>query len=210
MKEIKVCSVCGSTHRVCNTSIGLLCGKHYCQYQKYGEVKVRTKFDPNEIIDNGDGTSSIILYDKQSNPVGKALVDTVNVATIASMKWCLDKNGYVKSSKQEYLHRVITGEKTLYVDHINGDKLNNTLSNLRICSNADNLKNRVHLPSNNTSGILGVRFRSERKKWVAEIQANKVCHRLGMFNTKEEAIAARLAAELKYFGEYKSKVNESN
>lgn len=210
MREIKCCSVCGSNVKVCSTPLGYLCGKHYSQWKKYGKIKSRTKNDPNEIIDNHDGTSFIVLYNKASEPIANAIIDTDKVHIIVNSKWCLDKNGYVKSSKQEYLHRVIMNEATLYIDHIDGNKLNNTISNLRICSNADNLKHRVSLPSNNTSGILGVRFRVERNKWTAEIQANKVVHRLGMFDTKEEAIKARLDAELEYFKEYKSKVNETN
>ena len=77
---------------------------------------------------------------------------------------------------------------------------------------SDNLKNRIKLPSSNTSGILGVRYRSDRGKWYAEIQVNnrKIC--LGSYTNKEDAIRARLEAEIKYFGEYKSKVlnNEIN
>lgn len=210
MKEVRYCSICGNTRKVSNTSIGFLCGKHYLQWVRHGRILNRTRYDPNDIIDNNDGTSSIILYNSKSEPVGSALIDTVLVSVISKDKWCLDKNGYVKNSKQEYLHRIITREETLFVDHIDGNKLNNTLSNLRVCSNADNLKNRVKLPANNTSGILGVRFNTNRNKWTAEIQANKVVHRLGYFNTKEEAVAARREAELLYFGKFKSKINETN
>lgn len=97
-------------------------------------------------------------------------------------------------------------ESILFVDHINGDKLDNRKNNLRICSNADNLKNRVKLPSNNTSGILGVRYRADRNKWYAEIQCNRQRIRLGSYIDKEDAIKARLTAEYKYFGKYKSKI----
>ena len=97
-------------------------------------------------------------------------------------------------------------------DHVDGNKLDNRRSNLRACSNANNLKNRVNLPSNNTSGIIGVRFRKDRNKWYAELQVDGVTHRLGSYVTREEAIKARLEGELKYFGKYKSKVlnNEIN
>ena len=94
----------------------------------------------------------------------------------------------------------------MYIDHINGNKLDNRKSNLRVCSNADNLKNRVKLPSNNTSGILGVRYRADRSKWYAEIQVNNKRIRLGSYIDKESAVRARLEAEIKYFDEYKSKV----
>ena len=74
------------------------------------------------------------------------------------------------------------------------------------------LKNRVKLPKNNTSGILGVRFREDRNKWYTEIQCNKEKIYLGSFSSLEEAIKARLNGELKFFGKYKSKIlnNEIN
>ena len=61
---------------------------------------------------------------------------------------------------------------SLCVDHLNGNTLDNRKENLRICTNADNLKHRVNLPKNNTSGILGVRYRKDRDKWYAEIKSN--------------------------------------
>lgn len=176
------------------------------------EQKKRNKYTPNEIIDNLDGTSCICLYNIKNEEVAKAIIDTSDVELVKGHKWCRDKNGYVKDSKQQYLHRLILNEYDQYIDHVDGNKLDNRRSNLRACSNANNLKNRVNLPSNNTSGIIGVRFRKDRNKWYAELQADGVTHRLGSYVTKEEAIKARLEGELKYFGKYKSKVlnNEIN
>ena len=140
-----------------------------------------------------------------------SVVDSEDIDKIRAFKWCKDKNNYVKNSNQEYLHRVIIGESKLFIDHINGNRLDNRKSNLRVCRNADNLKNRVKLPSNNTSGVLGVRFRADRSKWYAEIQCNGQKMNLGSYIEKEDAIKARLEAEIKYFGEYKSQVlNEIN
>ena len=205
MKEIKKCSICGSTTKVCNTEIGLLCCKHYLQYKRHGKIQDRTKYDPNEFVIEED-LVRIFLYNKDGNKVAETLVDNDDYNLIKGHKWCLDKNGYVKNSKQEYLHRTITGETILYVDHINGNKLDNRKSNLRVCSNADNLKNRVKLPSSNTSGILGVRYRSDRNRWYTEIQVNNEKIYLGNYTNKEDAIRARSKAEIKYFGEYKSKI----
>lgn len=134
------------------------------------------------------------------------MIDADQLPTVKGYKWCLDSNGYVKNSNQDYLHRIIMQEANLFVDHVNGNKLDNRASNLRICTNADNLKNRVKLSSSNTSGILGVRFRKDRNKWYAEIQVNNQKHYLGSYINKEDAIKARLKAEIEYFGEYKSKV----
>ena len=144
MKEIKKCSICDSTTKVCNTEIGLLCGKHYLQYKRYGEIQSRTKYDSNEFVIEGD-LVRIFLYNKEGNKVAEALVDKDDYNLIKDYKWCLDKNGYVKNSKQEYLHRVITRETALYVDHINGNKLDNHLSNLKWGTNLENSADmRVH------------------------------------------------------------------
>lgn len=166
----------------------------------------RTKYTPNEIVDKLDGTAYICLYDSKNKEIGRAIVDSEDIEILRKFKWCKDKNGYVKNSKQQYLHKVVLKNFTDFIDHINGNTLDNRKSNLRKCSNSDNLKNRVRLPSNNTSGIIGVRFRSDRQKWYAEIKANGVVHRLGSFLHKEDAINARKNAEIKYFGEYKSKI----
>lgn len=128
-------------------------------------------------------------------------------------KWCIDKNNYVKNSKQEYLHRVILGApKDMCVDHINGNTLDNRKNNLRICTNRENTSNRTKLGTNNTSGILGVRFDNRRNKWYADIQYKGKCIFLGYFNIKEDAIKARIDAEKSYFKEFKSKIlnNEIN
>ncbi len=107
-----------------------------------------------------------------------------------------------------YLSRfIVQAKRKDFVDHINGNTLDNRKCNLRLCTNADNLKNRVNLPKNNTSGILGVRFRKDRNKWYSELQVNNKTIRLGSYLTKEEAIKARKNGEEKYFKEYKSIIN---
>lgn len=204
MDNTKKCSVCGSTHKVIKTEIGLLCGKHYQRFKKHGKVG-RSKYDPNK-IKICENFALVELYDNSNKVVAEAIIDLEYINIVKSYKWCLDKNGYVKNSKQEYLHRVIMNTTSLYVDHINGNTLDNRKENLRICTNADNLKHRVNLPKNNTSGILGVRYRKDRDKWYAEIKSNGERINLGSYITKEEAIKARLDAEIKYFKEYKSDV----
>lgn len=204
-KEIRKCNICGSTKKTVKTDIGILCGKHYIQYRRYGKILPRSKYDPNEFIIK-EKHVYIHLYDKNGNKTAEAIVDLEAYDYVIQHKWCLDKAGYVKNSKQEYLHRIIMDTTTDYVDHIDGNRLNNTKSNLRVCSNADNLKNRTKLPTNNTSGILGVHYRKDRKKWYAELTCDKEVYRLGSFKNKEDAIKARIEAEIEYFGEYKSKI----
>lgn len=83
------------------------------------------------------------------------------------------------------------------VDHKDGNGLNNAWTNLRAVSNDENQKNkRRHV--NNTSGTTGVVWAKDRRKWQAGIKLNG-CHKhLGRFHDKEEAIAARKAAEATY------------
>jgi len=95
------------------------------------------------------------------------------------------------------LHRTITNApKGCYVDHVNGNTLDNRLSNLRVCTNAANIRN-GKLRTNNKSGYTGVRL--EYKKWVSRIRVNYEVITLGKFSTIEEAIEARKQAEIVYF-----------
>ncbi len=56
---------------------------------------------------------------------------------------------------------------------------------------------------NNTSGVKGVSYRKDRGKWRAYIKIKRKNISLGNFNTKKDAIAARKAAEEKWFGPYR-------
>lgn len=98
------------------------------------------------------------------------------------------------------------------IGKISSDKWCIDKNNLRICTNRENTSNRTKLGTNNTSGILGVRFDNRRNKWYADIQYKGKCIFLGYFNIKEDAIKARIDAEKSYFKEFKSKIlnNEIN
>lgn len=73
------------------------------------------------------------------------------------------------------------------IDHINGDKIDNRPSNLRLCNDGQNQLN-SKIPSNNTTGIKGVSLdpRPLVKPWRAKYRGKK----LGYFATKEEAAEA--------------------
>lgn len=98
-----------------------------------------------------------------------------------------------------YAHRVIwkmmTGVDAAEIDHIDGDPLNNAWSNLRLAINGANQKNSPRR-SDNSSGCVGVVRRGER--WIVQIGANGTTNHVGIYDTKEEAIAARKSAEIGY------------
>lgn len=84
------------------------------------------------------------------------------------------------------------------IDHINGIRTDNRLCNLRSVSHRDNLRNRKKF-RNNTSGQNGVNLHKNTDKWRAAIRNNKgKSIHLGLFNTFEEAVCARKAAEVEY------------
>ena len=86
------------------------------------------------------------------------------------------------------------------LDHINRNRTDNRICNLREVSHKQNNQNRSK-PSNNTSGHPGVVWHKRISKWVAQITHNYKDIHLGRFNTIEEAIAARKAAEKLYWAD---------
>lgn len=83
------------------------------------------------------------------------------------------------------------GEWPSMIDHIDGDRTNNSLSNLRIASYSQQNCNR-RKPRNNSSGVKGVSWNSQAEKWQARVQADKRVKFLGYFESVEEASAAVL------------------
>jgi len=93
----------------------------------------------------------------------------------------------------------------LVVDHINHDTFDNRRCNLRVCTSAENTRNKKLSPRNK-SGISGVRRNGS--KWTAGIGVDMKYVHLGTFSTIEGAIKARKDAEIKYFGEFRPKTSK--
>jgi len=81
------------------------------------------------------------------------------------------------------------------IDHINGVKDDNRISNLRDVSKSVNLQNRKQAPSHSSSGVLGVSWHEGCQKWRAAIQSEGKKEYLGLFSSKEEAHSAYVAAK---------------
>lgn len=73
-----------------------------------------------------------------------------------------------------------------YIDHINGNGLDNRIENLRDVSVSVNMRN-AKMYCTNTSGVTGVHWRKDRGKWQARVQAEGKFNHLGLFETIEEA-----------------------
>ena len=149
---------------------------------------------------------SILSYDPETG------VFTWKVSTSRRVKaGSPDGGGYLRISVQSrrYLaHRLAW----FYVygtwpedqlDHINRNRSDNRIANLRDVSHKQNHQN-AGKRSDNTSGHPGVSWHKRDSKWQAQIKHSYKRIHLGYFKTMEEAIAARKAGELKYWGAHRA------
>ncbi len=135
---------------------------------------------------------------------GGALVDDADRPTLLQYKWHITAGGYAATRIQHryvYMHRLLldAGPEDL-VDHIDGNKLNNTRANLRLVTPTQNQWNRK--TQDNSSGYKGVSWHKGKGKYYARIQANGRRHFLGYFDTALEAAQAYEEAAARLFGEY--------
>lgn len=103
--------------------------------------------------------------------------------------------------KRYQLHRLAWlyeyGYMPKFIDHINGDKSDNRISNLREVTKSQNSRN-MKKNTKNKSGFTGVHYNKNTSKWVAQIYDGvKIVH-LGSFDNKDEAIIARCKANIRY------------
>ncbi len=83
------------------------------------------------------------------------------------------------------------------VDHINGDRADNRLDNLRPATRRQNMRNAARF-SHNRSGVAGVFWNADKGKWTARIKVDGRSIHLGHFDNKDEAAAARKQAESRF------------
>jgi len=136
------------------------------------------------------------------------IVDDVWFPIVSQWRWHYS-NGYAvrnigtrENKELVFMHRYITmAPKCYQVDHINQNKLDNTMQNLRLVKPEKNYINRKMLPSNKT-GFKGVCWDAKRGRYIASIQYQNKHYTLGRYNTKEEAALAYNDAAKRLHGEY--------
>lgn len=111
--------------------------------------------------------------------------------------------------KTLYLHRLIMGLKdaprSVYVDHADGNGLNNYKTNLRVTDNRGNQRNtKKRLLAKHTSFYKGVSWIGSHNKlnpWVARIQLSDGKKHLGTYRTEKEAALSYNKAAIEHFGD---------
>jgi hypothetical protein len=124
------------------------------------------------------------------------------------------RNGYQYVSlyrngkkKHKYVHQLVANvfltnpDSKNFVDHKDRDKANNHVSNLRFATKCENNRNKS-LQRNNTSGVVGCGWHGKAGKWYAQIRVNNKQKHLGLFDSVDDATAARKRAERRYFGQF--------
>jgi hypothetical protein len=139
-----------------------------------------------------------------------AVIDAEDAPFISEMTWSAMTTGYARAAytnstgatESIFMHRKIIGALPhQFVDHIDGDKLNNRKSNLRLCTHAENMANRS-AQKNNSAGFKGVSLCRNTGRYRAIITVNGKKHRLGRFDSAAEAAIAYDAAAIKLLGEF--------
>ena len=127
---------------------------------------------------------------------------------IGQIAGCITNKGYltIKVNKKPYLAHVIIfamhhGYFPKEIDHIDCNKLNNKIENLREATREQNQWNRK-IQSNNTSGCKGVYWSNRDKTWRVAIRFNKKINHLGSFKDFELAELVAVEARSKFHGNF--------
>jgi hypothetical protein len=143
-----------------------------------------------------------------------ALIDDEDFDLVNQYKWFLHQKGYVDANAivngkrtRIKLHRLIMNfPKGKQIDHINGNKLDNRKSNLRICGNSNNqmnVKKKATYSNKPTSSIYkGVSYKKKNNKWQAYITKDQKRIYIGYFVNEKDAALAYNKKAMELFGEY--------
>ena len=128
-----------------------------------------------------------------------------------------NKNGYIRVdltkdgiTKHIHTHQLVALtfipnlENKPHVDHIDNNRINNNITNLRWATRSENNQN-ASIRSNNKSGSKGVSWSKKTQKWSANISINGKQINLGSFINKDDAINIRVQRAKDVFGEYINK-----
>lgn len=151
-----------------------------------------------------DPISGVLTWRVQLAPRGKVGTTagcSANAYTSKKKRIAIRVDGELRLAHRIAWMMYYGEEPSGQVDHIDGNPLNNAISNLRLATNAQNGRNRgANLT--NKSGWKGVSWDAARKKWRAQIGVDGKVVPLGRFDDIKEAAEAYIFAALEFHGEY--------
>jgi len=143
-----------------------------------------------------------------------ALVDDQDYEWAIKLKWCYDC-GYASirvhkkrngkwSGRNVRMHNLIMNTPDgMQTDHEDRNKLNNQRSNLRVCTHAENQRNKPK-QSNTSSKFVGVCWSKRKSMYIAYITINKERKHLGYFDCQIKAAQSYNKAAIEYHGKFAS------
>jgi hypothetical protein len=155
------------------------------------ELKIWLRYDPE--------TGSFFWHKSNSNraivgeKAGTLRPDGYTIITINGMRY--------RAHHLAWLYAYGELPPSTHVDHINGDRGDNRIENLRLASHGENLMNRGR-QVNNRAGYKGIWWDKEKQLWAAMIGFNSQKKALGRYETAEEAARAYDAAARLYHGKF--------
>lgn len=151
-----------------------------------------------------DHLRDLLAYDPATG-VFTWRVSTSNRVKIGDIAECRDRAGYVVIRIDGVLYRAhrlawlyhYGIEPTVFIDHIDMDKSNNRIANLRLATKSQNQAN-TKARKDNALGVKGVYFDVKRNKYQVKIRRQHI----GRFESLADAIAAYVVAAKQEFGDF--------
>lgn len=139
-----------------------------------------------------------------------AYVEDCDYLPLIRWLWCYHKDGYAcrklylnNQSYMIYMHRQILGltDRAVECDHINGNRLDNRFSNLRVVTRLQNARNKHNIPQHKgSSRYRGVYYDKTYSKWRAHIWYNGKTITLGSHDYEIDAALAYNSKAIELFG----------
>lgn len=199
---------CGCGQKT-NISARTVSSLGYIKGQPRQFAKGHSYHEPQRIECIGD--VAVIVLAASSKVPYFAIIDANDLDIARRYRWQVDIRptgaryaaAYLREERTKiYLHRLLTGAPIRSrVDHKNNDGLDCRRSNMRVCTNSQNLAN-TSVGTNNRSGFKGVSWSKQASRWRVTIKANGKQQHIGFFDDLVEAARAYDDKARDLFGEF--------